>query len=685
MDFVPIHMALLHTGDVLLFSGDQADINNASAGKCRLWHPETGRVTTLALSRNLFCAGHCFLSDGRLLAAGGTTHGFPGRSGADKDLHTFMPPVVGDDRGDGGGGGPGDDAGRGTGGGTGGGDSGGGGSGGGSGGDAGGGSGGGGIGDGPGSGGIGDGPGSGPVLNIAGLQPLGSHTGGWQRHADMDDRRWYPTCTTLPDGKALIVSGVRRWWFAGLPRLSGRVNKTQEIFDPDTNRLSPPQHFLDDVGLYPFVHVLPGGYLFVHYRDTTRLRDLHRNRWLPQTFHTVPVNSDGSRGTHTYDGTGACAVLPLDADGNDPHKPGVVRILLVGGSTDAKPSSGSPATDVAQVFEFVRERPQESGWRATARLHHRRFMSDATLLPNGQVLVSGGAGRGRQGHSHNGVREAELFDPADETFGRAAEAAVDRLYHSTALLMPDARVLQAGSTGHEWPADADSEANDLSLELYTPPYCRHDAPVPHGPRIRRAPSTLGYATRVTVETPDADSVVSVALLRTGSVTHTLNMDQRCVMLPIVSRTSEALTVTTPRDGWVAPPGPYMLFLIAAEGCVSHGAFVRFDAPAAAVDISPTRVNFGATPVGEVATRTVTLRNSGRDTLTLTVSEPEGGFAWDAFSITVRAGEERDVTIHFAPLGPGTHAALLRITTSAPNLPQLEVPIHGEGMQGPQPH
>ena len=149
-----------------------------------------------------------------------------------------------------------------------------------------------------------------------------------------------------------------------------------------------------------------------------------------------------------------------------------------------------------------------------------------------------------------------------------ARMRVPRLYHSTAILLADGRVMTAGND-HDYNMPPFNYA-ELRLELFSPSYLLR------GPRpvITNAPAQIAYASAFTVRTPEATSIASAALLRPGAVTHSLNMDQRYVGLAIQSRTAQSLTLKAPPDGYVAPPGYYMLFLVNGAGVPSVGRFVR---------------------------------------------------------------------------------------------------------------
>jgi hypothetical protein len=142
-----------------------------------------------------------------------------------------------------------------------------------------------------------------------------------------------------------------------------------------------------------------------------------------------------------------------------------------------------------------------------------------------------------------------------------------RGYHSIALLLPDARVLIAGG-GHPDPPGGAAQEN---AEIYSPPYLFK------GPRptITTAPSQLVYGQPVSVQTPDAQSITGVTLIRLGSVTHAFNQNQRIVRLPFTAAPG-SLSVTVPSNTNVAPPGHYMLFLLNNNGVPSVARIVQLN-------------------------------------------------------------------------------------------------------------
>ena len=145
---------------------------------------------------------------------------------------------------------------------------------------------------------------------------------------------------------------------------------------------------------------------------------------------------------------------------------------------------------------------------------------------------------------------------------------IPRLYHSNALLLPDARVLiEGGGRFYGFPSNDPSDR--LSGEIYSPPYLFK------GPRpsISSAPQAATYGSSIVVQTPDAANIASVSLIRLGSVTHTFNTDQRFLPLTF-SATNGQLTVHAPANSNLAPPGYYMLFILDGNGVPSTAAIMQ---------------------------------------------------------------------------------------------------------------
>ncbi|MFL6714393.1 MAG: galactose oxidase-like domain-containing protein [Sulfurifustis sp.] len=216
----------------------------------------------------------------------------------------------------------------------------------------------------------------------------------------------------------------------------------------------------------------------------------------------------------------------------------------------------------------------------TGRLNSPRWYGTGLLLPDGSVMTFSGGDR--DGVVLPGferpLRQAERFDPATQTWKLMATATQARTYHNTAVLMPDGRVLVGGhapiSTAYLSNIDlsglgfAPEDGRDPSFEISSPPYVfRGDRPVIAN--TTSIPVAVDHGQLYTVQTPDADAINSVLLMRYTDTTHLVDADQRAVKLPIVSRASGAIQVRIPSNPAVAPAGNYMLFIskTASDGTV----------------------------------------------------------------------------------------------------------------------
>lgn len=372
--------------------------------------------------------------------------------------------------------------------------------------------------------------------------------------------RWYPTCTTLADGRVFIISGSR------VPDAPD-VNETFQIFHPATGLSaaepvpSPFGEVIRPIALYPFSYLLPDGKVLVHSRRTTRFFDPSaplNARWDGREYMTQHASS------RSYPTAGTSVLLPLLPSANPPYR---ARVMVVGGTT--VPSEAveidTPATNTAEILDLGDANP---AWRYTQPMSRARVMPDSVLLPDGKVLVVNGSARGLATENVDPVYEIELFDPASETWTTLCTMRVPRLYHSTAILLPDGRVAMAGRDGlfnnhpYNFP--------EKRVEIFSPPYLFA------GPRpvIDTAPASIGYDATFDITSSTASSIASAVLMRAGSVTHSLNFDQRSVGLTILSRNGATISLKSPPNANIAPPGFYLLFVLNSAGVPCVAKFVQ---------------------------------------------------------------------------------------------------------------
>jgi hypothetical protein len=383
-----------------------------------------------------------------------------------------------------------------------------------------------------------------PIANI-----FDPSTETWTVLPNMSYPRWYPTANILPNGNILVTSGETN--------CAGCDVTVQEIYDPSTNswsQLSSAPFFFP---YYPRVFVLSDGRLLVAGTSedpiVSQVLDLNALTWT-------------AVGGAAVDGGSAVMYLPNE-------------ILKMGTSADPSTDSFASAA-TAYVLDMTQATPT---WTPVASMAFPRTYHNSTLLPDGTVLVTGGGLYAYPTFTQGAVLPAELWSPVTQTWTTLASLNAPRLYHSEALLLPDARVLISG--GGRSVGCPDAEGTDqLSAEFFSPPYLFK------GPRptITAAPAQLSYGRNFTVQTPNAGQIGRVSLVRFGAVTHAFNVGQRFLPLSF-SAGSGSLTVTAPANSNLAPPGNYMLFLVDATGVPSTAATVHFGPPyLSAGPVSPAK-------------------------------------------------------------------------------------------------
>ncbi|HSB53549.1 MAG TPA: galactose oxidase-like domain-containing protein [Gemmatimonadales bacterium] len=357
-------------------------------------------------------------------------------------------------------------------------------------------------------------------------------TNSWTRGNDMRNGRWYPTTTVLPNGEVLTVSGGDT---------AGVMNTLPEVWQPDGawRALTGAQI---SIAYYSMMFVAPDGRVFA---------------------------AGPAQGTRyfTTAGTGSLAVGPTSHFGSRDYGSAVMydagKILIVGGNMTPTAS--------AEVIDL--NAGSGAAWRTVASMTVGRRQLNATLLADGKVLVTGGTNSTgfNVAPSDSRVLSAELWDPATEQWTTLARMSHQRVYHSSALLLPDGRVLSVGSGE---PA-ATGLSDDYTAEIFSPPYLfKADGTPATRPAISSAPVSVGYGQGFTVTTPNASSITKVTWIRLSSVTHSFNQNQRMNRLGFSVIGTGTLSVTAPANSRLSPPGHYLLFLVNSAGVPSVARIIR---------------------------------------------------------------------------------------------------------------
>lgn len=447
---MPVHGALLRSGKVWLAqgSGNNEARFNAGTFETVLWDPADGSFTDIDTPWDVFCAGHTFLADGRLLVAGGT-HAYP----------TPAPDFAG-------------------------------------------------------------------TPKAFTFDPISEQ---YAQVPDMAIGRWYPSLVTLGDGRAYAVGGfdenVARVEFPEIfrPKLTAWKSK------PETAKPWP---------FYPSLTLMRNGRLFYSGAHVFSSLGVDPGILNVRTSTLQRINAVYPTDWRTQAGT---VLLPPAQD---------QRVMLMGGGSETSGATGT--------VEFIDLDVANPDFVAGPSMLHPRVHVSSVLLPDRTVLVAGGGGAPEA----DPVHEAEIYDPATNSWRAVAELHHDRLYHSLALLLPDGRVLIAGNNpaGHE----------EHSIEIYSPPYLFA------GPRpeILAAPGEARYGTTFRIRTTQAARIQYVNLMRPSAVTHSTDNEQRLVNLKQRRLGGGRLELKLTADHEIAPPGWYMLTVTNDEGIPSVATWIR---------------------------------------------------------------------------------------------------------------
>jgi Domain of unknown function (DUF1929)/Glyoxal oxidase N-terminus len=353
-------------------------------------------------------------------------------------------------------------------------------------------------------------------------------TSTWTVGQNMIDARWYPSTVELPSGTELELSGTdstgqyvqtqmetysytANWWTA-LPASANLPSAVSQVY-PRLSLLSTGNVFLSSPAEKTY-----------QFNPTT-------NAW----SFVADVNFG-------YRYFAPHVLLP----GGD---------IMVAGGSPSKLDGGSTATNTAEIINMSASKP---AWSYTGSMTYARYNENLVLLADGTVLAVGGGGGG--GRYTNPVLTAELYNPTTGLWSVMAAQTIQRTYHSTAVLIPDGRVVSAGSDN--------GASTEVTYEIYSPPYLFNGA----RPVITSAPTTLTYGAKFNIITANASTITGVALVRPGATTHADDFDQRYVNLKFTIGNGK-IQATAPANGNIAPPGYYMLVIVNSSGVPSVMPFL----------------------------------------------------------------------------------------------------------------
>ncbi|KAK7300842.1 hypothetical protein RJT34_11693 [Clitoria ternatea] len=368
---------------------------------------------------------------------------------------------------------------------------------------------------------------------------------------ELAEGRWYATNQILPDGSVIIVGG--------------RGSNSVEFYPPRKQNGAVLFPFLTQTedtqmdNLYPYVHLLPNGKLFVFANTKSVMYDFNKNVVVKE----YPPLEGGPR---NYPSAGSSAMLALQGDYS------TAEIVVCGGAQYGAFLMRSVDTPAHGSCGRILATGSDPVW-VMEDMPNGRIMGDMVMLPNGDVLVINGAMSGTQGFelASNPCLNPVLYRP-DQPVGLRFmvlnPGTVPRMYHSTANLLPDGRVLLAGSNPHVFYRFDAEFPTELRIEAFLPEYLSSDRANVR-PVIEEVPEMVRFKGKfdvvVSVSLPVV-GIVEVNLASASFATHSFSQGQRLVKLTVTSAVPDGdkkyrIGCTAPPNGMVAPPGYYMAFAV----------------------------------------------------------------------------------------------------------------------------
>jgi hypothetical protein len=410
----------------------------------------------------------------------------------------------------------------------------------------------------------------------------------WTRLPDMHEGRWYPTLLLLADGTVLVVAGLQHrdpqdeplkknilliLWDL-LTRIKPRLVRRLELFDQHTGQfhLLPGERLFP---LYPRLHLLPDGDVFysgvfnTHYFIPGRFQSA---RWHHSTGdwrhlggrHKIKNREEGI--------SVLLALRPPDyrpqiliAGGGHHNLARMLESLLHSIGRHHLSHKLRRFVTAHRSVEYIDLGDDTPRWQSRAEMHLARIHSVGVLLPDGKVLAVGGV----PGHGYGPELEdfpvlpPEMYDPHNDTWTMMAKPKKARMYHATALLLQDGRVIAMGG-------NPQAGKVERSIEIFSPPYLfQGDRPV-----ISAFPDEIAYEATFEIGVEVSEAIHQVVLMRPEVITHVTNTDQRMLELEFEIGGNDKLQINGPPSRGHMPPGYCLLFVLNEVGVPSIGKFLR---------------------------------------------------------------------------------------------------------------
>lgn len=377
----------------------------------------------------------------------------------------------------------------------------------------------------------------------------------WSEMPEMNAARYYPTALTLPDNNVFLSharsagntsevfnSETRQWSYT--------PNATQQTLVDELNQIEGarvPGNRASGVQWYAFLSVDPGGKV-LHMGPT-------------QTWHYFDPTG-GAQNTGLGRLTGDRARIYGNLVNYD-----IGKVVLIGGHDPSK--SEAVSADNVYLVDMNGAAPAVT---QGAAMTYGRTYSNSVVMPNGEIIVIGGQTDGANYSTVGSRFTPEIYNPSTNSWRLAADIAVPRIYHSTAILMKDARVMSAGGgvCGNRCPSPTSNQQN---AQIYTPPYLiNDDGSLRDRPIITDAPASVSAGDSIVVSA--SNGIQNFNLMRLSGTTHHINADQRMIPLSIANQNGGTYDLALPANPNVLLPGYYWMFALDSNGTPSIGRTIQ---------------------------------------------------------------------------------------------------------------
>jgi hypothetical protein len=370
----------------------------------------------------------------------------------------------------------------------------------------------------------------------------------YQRVSNLNLARWYPSLVGLKNGKVLAVSG--------LGEFGQLVPGQTEEYTPATQKWTLTPKLTRTFPTYPALFLMPDGNLFFSGSNagyglptvgrTPGIWNLTTNAFTDVTGLQDPTETE----------TSASLLLP-------PAQAQKYMIIGGGGVGESLRSTARTA-----VVDLNANKPH---WTPGPSLPEPTRYANAVILPDNKVLITGGS-RYYRGEFDSDILTCHIYNPATNKLSALASPTVGRNYHSEALLLPDGRIITLGGNplyGNK--TDTSPGYFQTKIEIYSPPYLYHGA----RPKITGGPDELHRGETARFTTPDAALIQGARLIAPSAATHVTNTVQRSIELSVV-RDGNSILVTVPTSAGLVPSDWYMLFVTNPAGTPSTAYWVHVD-------------------------------------------------------------------------------------------------------------